>query len=139
MIDDIIRTAARDTQLSESQVRSALASALGLLEKHGDRDKVAALYAAVPGAEALAKSPEARIPAPAGVFGGLMHDLGGSTGAAVADATATMDKAAKAGVDRSKLKALLKSVEGQIAQGPGPSVLRDAFKSIPGVGALLAK
>jgi hypothetical protein len=139
MIDDIIAAGAAATGLNESQVRRALAGALGLLERHADGEKLAALHAAVPGAEALARSPDGRIPPAKGLFGGLMKSAGGVSGAAVADAMAMMDQAAKAGVDRPHLKALLKAAEARIAEDSGKDVLREALRSIPGVGALLSK
>lgn len=139
MMDEIVSAGVTATGLSEAQVRSTLAGALGLLERHAAQDKLDALYAAVPGAEAMARSSDARIPAPRGLFGGLIKSAGGVTGAAMADAMAMMDKAARAGVGRPQLKALLKAAEAKIAQASGKDVLREALMSIPGVGALLSR
>lgn len=139
MMDEIVSAGVTATGLSEAQVRSTLAGALGLLERHAAQDKLDALYAAVPGAEAMARSPDARIPAPRGLFGGLIKSAGGVTGAAMADAMAMMDKAARAGVGRPQLKALLKAAEAEIAKECGHDVLREALMSIPGVGALLSR
>lgn len=138
MIEDLIRAGARATGLTEAQVRMTLAGALGLLEKHAARDRLAELYAAVPGAEALALSPDARVKSGGGLFGGLMKSAGGVSGAAVADAMGMMSKASKAGVERADLKALLKVTEQKIEASTGRDLLRETLESVPGVGSLLS-
>lgn len=137
MIEDLIREGAERTPLSPDQVRLALAGALGLLKKHAARDRLVELYAAVPGAEALASSPEAQIKSGGGLLGGLMKSAGGVSGAAVADAMGMLDKASKAGISRADLKALLAVAEDRVRAGSGKDVLRHAIESVPGVGALL--
>jgi hypothetical protein len=138
MIDDLVREGAIAAGLSEAKARFALTGALGLLERHAARDRLSALYAAVPGAEALATSPQARAkPRGGGLFGGVMRSAGGLSGAAIADAMAMLDVAAKAGISRQALKLLLRSAESGVKSRGGGEVLQDAIASVPGVGGLL--
>lgn len=137
MIEDLIAKGSAATGLSADKVRLALAGALGLLEKHAANDRLRGLYAAVPGAEALARSPEAQVKPAGGLFGGLMRSAGGVSGAAVADAMAMLDKAQKAGVGKPQLKVLLKTVEAEVKARTGRDVLRETLASVPGVGSLL--
>ena len=139
MIDRLIVEGAAATGLSEAQVRMALAGALGLLRKHADLNRLNALFAAVPGAEALASSPDAQVKGGGGLFGGLMKSAGGVSGAAMADAMGMLDKAQRAGVGKPQLKALLAVAQEQIRAAGGGDVLGDAIESIPGVGALLRR
>jgi hypothetical protein len=138
MIEGVIADCVGATGLSDRQVRSALAGALGLLQRYAAPDKLKALYDATPGAEALARSPEASIPKPRGLLGGIARSAGGASGAAMADALALMRKASEAGVDRTELKALLRAAEASIEAGGGRHVLREALASMPGVGTILS-
>jgi hypothetical protein len=137
MIEDLIRQGAVATGLDVVKVRMALGGALGLLRKHAALDRLNALYAAVPGAEALANSPDGQVKAGGGLFGGLMKSAGGLSGAAVSDAMGMMDRASRSGVAKAELKALLKLAEDRIRADTGQDLLREAIESVPGVGALL--
>ena len=137
MMDDLIAKGASATGLPAAKVRLALAGALGLLQKHAANDRLKDLYAAVPGAEALARSPDAQVKPAGGLFGGLMRSAGGVSGAAVADAMAMLGKAQAAGVGKAELKTLLKTVEAEVKARTGRDVLRETLQSVPGVGALL--
>ena len=138
MIDDLIATGAAQSGLNTDQVRATLAGALGLLDKHAAKDKLDALYGAVPGAEALARTPEARAKSGGGLFGGLMKGAGGVSGAAMADAMGLLDRLKRQGVGKDDLKRLLPSVQSAVQARTGRDVLREAVESVPGVGALLA-
>lgn len=139
MIERLISEGAAATGLSEAQVRMALAGALGLLRKHAALDRLNALYAAVPGSEALANSTDAQVKGGGGLFGGLMKSAGGVSGAAMADAMGMLDKAQRAGVGKPQLKALLTVAQDRIRAAGGGEVLGDAIESIPGVGTLLKR
>ncbi|HEY0052634.1 MAG TPA: hypothetical protein VGB49_04400 [Caulobacteraceae bacterium] len=138
MIDELIDTGAAQSGLTPGQVRAALAGALGLLDKHAAKDRLDALYQAVPGAEALARTPEARPKGGGGLFGGLMKGAGGVSGAAMADAMGLLERLKRQGVDKGDLKRLLSPVQNAVRERTGRDVLRDAVESVPGVGALLA-
>lgn len=135
-IEDVISGAARTADLSPKQARTALVSALGLLEKHAEPDALAALYAAVPGAQTLALSEEARPPR-GGLMGGLMKSAGGLSGKAIGDAMAVLGRLEKIGVDRDALKRLLPAARDQIRIATGRDWLGEVVKTVPGVGALL--
>ncbi len=137
MMDDLVRAGADATGLDEGRVRLALAGALGLLRKHAAQDRLDALYAAVPGSQDLAYSPQADIPRAGGLFGGVMRSAGGVSGAAVSDAMGMLAKAEKAGVSKADLKVLLKAVEARVKDQTGRDVLREAVASVPGVGRLI--
>jgi len=138
MTDDLIALGAERTHLSPEQVRLTLAGALGLLDKHAAPEKLNELYATVPGAEGLARSPEGRPKPGGGLFGGLMKSAGGVSGAAMADAMGLLGRLSKAGVEKSDLKALLPVVQTEVRERTGKDVLRETVESVPGVGALLA-
>jgi hypothetical protein len=138
MIEELIRSGSDRTGLSAAQVRLALAGALGLLRKHAARDRLNDLYAAVPGAEALANSPEAQVKSGGGLFGGLMKSAGGVSGAAISDAMGMLDKAKRAGIDKAQLKGLLAVADEKVKAASGRDLIRETVESVPGVGALLS-
>lgn len=135
-IDDVISGAADTAALSPEQARTALVSALGLLDKHAETEALAAFYSAVPGAQGLARSDEARPPR-AGLMGGLMKSAGGLSGKAIGDAMAVLGKLEKIGVDREALKRLLPAARDQIRTATGRDWLGEVVKTVPGVGPLL--
>ena len=134
--DTLITRAAELVDLSPDQVRAALTGALGLLDKHADRGPLTDLYAALPGAELAARSPEAR-PRGGGLFGGLMKSAGGVSGAAIADAMGALDRMKRIGVDKEDLKRLLPVARDQITEATGRDLLGDVIRTVPGVGPML--
>jgi len=134
--DTLISQAAKAAGLTPDQTRAALTGALGLLDKHADQGSLADLYAAVPGAEDAARSPEAK-PKSGGLFGGLMKGAGGVSGAAIADAMGALDRMKKIGVDKDDLKRLLPVARNQITQATGRDLLGDVIRTVPGVGPFL--
>lgn len=135
-IEDVISAAAAQAGLTPEQARTALVSALGLLEKHAEPEALAGFYASAPGAHDLARSDEARPPR-GGLMGGLMKSAGGVSGKAIADAMAVLGKLEKIGVDREALKRLLPAARNQIREATGRDWLGEAVRTVPGVGALL--
>lgn len=135
-IEDLMLQAAVAAGLEPDQARLALAGALGLLDKHADPEARDAVYAAVDGAEALARSPEAKARS-GGLMGGLMKGAGGVSGAAIADAMGLLDRLKKSGVDKADLKRLLPAARAQLRDATGHDLLGDAVRSVPGVGPLL--
>ena len=136
-IDNLIARAARASGLDAGPARAALVGALGLLEKHADPGLRDALYAAIPGAKTLARSPEAKPKGGGGLFGGIMKSTGGLSGAAIADAMGLLDRLKRQGVDKAELKRLLPAARERVRAATGRDLLGDAVRSIPGVGALL--
>ncbi len=134
--DTLIAQAAKAVDLTPDQTRAALTGALGLLEKHAERGPLADLYAAVPGAEDAARSPEAK-PKSGGLFGGLIKSAGGVSGAAIADAMGALDRMKRIGVDRDDLKRLLPVARDQVTRVTGRDLLGDVIRTVPGVGPLL--
>ena len=134
--DDLIATSAAASGLTMDQTRAALTGALGLLDKHANAADMAALYQAVPDAEVVAQSSEAR-PRGGGLLGGLMKSAGGVSGKAVADAMGLLDRLKDQGVGKDDLKRLLPAARDQVRAATGRDLLGDAVRSVPGVGALL--
>lgn len=134
--DALIAHAAGTVDLTPDQVRAALTGALGLLDKHADRGPLADLYAALPGAEDAARSPDAR-PRGGGLFGGLMKSAGGVSGAAIADAMGALDRMKRIGVDKDDLKRLLPVARDQVTLATGRDLLGDVIRTVPGVGPML--
>jgi hypothetical protein len=136
-LDELIDTAAADAGMTASQARPALVGALGLLDKHADPDAARRLYEAVDGAEAAARSQEAR-PRSGGLFGGLMKGAGGLSGAAIADAMGLLDRLRAQGAGKDQLKRLLPAARERIRAAAGRDVLGEAVASVPGLGGLLS-
>lgn len=134
--DAIVAAAARAAGLSEAQGQVALTGALGLLDRHAGREPLAALYAAIPGAEAAARSRAADRPK-RGLFGGLMASAGGVSGAAVAEAMGLLERLKAEGVDKAALKRLLPAARDRVRAVAGRDLLGETVRSVPGVGPLL--
>lgn len=135
-IEQVIAGAASKAGLTPEQAHIALTSALGLLDKHAEPEALAGVYAAVPGAEALARSDEARPPR-GGLMGGLMKSAGGLSGKAIGDAMAVLGRLEKIGVSRDDLKRLLPAARNQIRNATGRDWLGEAVRTVPAVGSLL--
>ena len=134
--DDIIAASAVEAGLTEAQGQVALTGALGLLDRHAAREPLAALYAAVAGAEVAARSKAAERPK-RGLFGGLMASAGGVSGKAVAEAMGLLERLKDDGVDKEDLKRLLPAARERVRAATGRDLLGEAVKSVPGVGPLL--
>jgi hypothetical protein len=137
VIDDLIELGVERTRLDAGQVRATLAGALGLLDKHAAPETMARFYAAVPGAEALATSPEGATKPGGGLFGGLMKSAGGVSGAAIADAMGLLGRLQKAGVEKADLKTLLPIAEEWVRVRTGADLMHEALATVPGVAPLL--
>lgn len=134
--DDVVSAAAARAGLTETRAAAALTGALGLLDRHAGREPLAALYAAVDGAEAAARSKAAERPR-RGLFGGIMASAGGVSGAAVAEAMGLLDRLKDEGVDKAALTRLLPAARERVRAATGRDLLGEAVKSVPGVGPLL--
>ncbi|ADK99491.1 hypothetical protein [Brevundimonas subvibrioides] len=134
--DDLTVLSAGDSGLSQDQARVALTGALGLLDRHAARETVVALFDAVPGAEAAARS-EGAARSKRGLFGGLIAGAGGLSGKAVAEAMGLLDQLEDVGVSKADLKRLLPAARDRVRALTGRDVLGEAVRSVPGVGPLL--
>lgn len=136
-LDALIAHAAAVSQVDEAAARAVLIGALGLIEKHAAQEPALALYAAVPGAERAAASPEARPKGGGGLFGGLMKGAGGVSGAAIADGMGLKDRLKAQGIGSAELKRLLPAARDRVREATGRDLIGEAVRSIPGVGPLL--
>lgn len=129
MIEELIRDGAASTRLSPAQVRAALTSSLGLIDRHADKTKAGELYAAVPGTQALAAEGAKSV----GKGKGLIP-LPGPLG----DAMGMMNLLKKDGVGQDDLKALLPVAMAFVQRTTGRDLLREVVGTIPGVGGMLS-
>jgi hypothetical protein len=134
--DDLVVLSAGDAGLSQDQARAALTGALGLLDRHAGRETLVALFDAVPGAEAAARSKEAARPR-RGLFGGVLAGAGGLSGKAVAEAMGLLEQLKPEGVGKAELKRLLPAARERVRATTGRDLLGEAVRGVPGVGPLL--
>ncbi len=128
--------AADDAGLDRESARAALTAALGLLDRHAGRETLVALYDAVAGAEAAARSEAAARPR-RGLFGGLIAGAGGLSGKAVAEAMGLLEALEPHGIGKAEMKRLLPAARDRVRDATGRDLLGDAVRSVPGVGPLL--
>ncbi len=134
--DDIVTGSATDAGLTDDQARAALTGALGLLQRHAGLEARDALYAAVPGVEAAARSKGAERPK-RGLFGGVLASAGGVSGKAVAEAMGLLEQLKAHDVGKAELKRLLPAARARVKAATGRDLLGEAVRSVPGVGPLL--
>ena len=138
MIEELIQDAAGRTGLTADQARLGLGAALSLIEKHGDKIKVAELLDEIPGADILAAEGATLTQQKSGgLMGGLMRNVGGAGGAAMSDAMAMGQKLARQGITTSDMQAILPVAMDFVRSKTGRDLLREVLVSIPGLGKLL--
>jgi hypothetical protein len=138
MIDELVKKAAEATGLGPDQARVALAAALSLIEKHADAEKVAELFKAVGGAEALAaEGSQMTQNKSGGLMASMMSKVGGAGGAAMSDAMALGQKLARQGVTTADMQSILPVSMSFVHDVTGRDLLRDVLVTIPGLGPLL--
>lgn len=128
--------AADDAGLGREPARAALTAALGLLDRHAARESLVALFDAVDGAEAAARSEAAARPR-RGLFGGLIAGAGGLSGKAVAEAMGLLEQLEPLGMGKPEMKRLLPAARDRVRLATGRDLLGEAVRSVPGVGPLL--
>ena len=133
----LIKIACIRSGLDVDKVTRILTLALGLIDRHASPDVAKRLYDAVPGSEALAKSPAAGPQKSGGLFSGLMRGAAGLSGPAISEAMGAADTLKKDGVDRDTLSKTLKATRRAVEFKTGHDFVGDALKTIPGVGKLL--
>ena len=138
MIEELVQKAATHAGLSLDQSRSALSGALFLIDKHGEPDKVARLFQAIPGSADMAREGATLTASKGGgLMAGLMAKAGGSSGAAMSDAMAMNQQLTRQGVTISDMQKILPLAMTWVQEKTGSDLLRDVLASIPGLGPLL--
>ncbi|RZJ44646.1 MAG: hypothetical protein EON87_09415 [Brevundimonas sp.] len=133
----MIKIACIRSGLDADKVTRILTLALGLIDRHAAPDSARRLYDAVPGSEALAKSPAGGPQKSGGLFSGIMRGAAGLSGPAISEAMGAADVLKKDGVDRDTLSKTLKATRRAVEFKTGHDFVGDALKTIPGVGKLL--
>ena len=138
MIEELVQDASTRTGLSPDQARLGLSAALALMQKHGEPAKVGELLEAIPGAEGLAAQGAVLTQQKSGgLMGGLMRNVGGSSGAAMSDAMAMGQRLARQGITTSDMQAMLPLAMTFVREKTGQDMLREVLITIPGLGTLL--
>ncbi|HTK34779.1 MAG TPA: DUF2780 domain-containing protein [Caulobacteraceae bacterium] len=138
MIEELVQDASTRTGLSLDQARLGLSAALSLMQKHGDPAKVGELLEAIPGADALAAHGATLTDQKSGgLMGGLMRNVGGTSGAAMSDAMAMGQRLARQGITTSDMQAMLPVAMNFVRDKTGSDMLREVLVTIPGLGKLL--
>lgn len=138
MIEELVQQCADRTGLTVDQARTALSAALSLIQKHADAAKTADLFAAIPGTSELAQAGAAMTQQKSGgLIGGMMRQVGGSSGAAMSDAMALGQKLARQGIMVSDMQAILPVAMTFVEQKTGTDQLRAVLENVPGLGPLL--
>lgn len=137
-IAGLIKIACIRSGLDADKVTRILTLSLGLIERHATPEVARRLYDAVPGSEALARSPAAGpVKGGGGLFGGLMRGAAGLSGPAIGEAMGAAEALKKDGIDRDTLTRTLKATRRAVEFKTGQDFVGDALKTIPGVAKLL--
>ncbi len=136
MIDALIEATADKSGLSDEQARLGLSGALTLIQKHADPQMVEELLTAIPGARELAGEGLVLMQNKS-LVGGLMGKVGGTSGAAMADAMSINQHLARKGINVSDMQEILPVAMSFVEEKTGKDLLRDVLMSIPGLGPLL--
>lgn len=138
MIEELVQLCAERTGLTVDQARTALSAALSLIQKHADGAKVTELFSAIPGSADLAQAGAVMTQQKSGgLIGGMMRQVGGSSGAAMSDAMALGQKLARQGIMVSDMQAILPVAMSFVEAKTGQDLLRAVLESVPGLGPLL--
>ena len=138
MIEELVQDVSARTGLSIDQSRMGLSAALALMQKHGEPAKVTELLDAVPGSTTLAAEGATLTQQKSGgLMGGLMRNVGGSSGAAMSDAMAMGQRLARQGITTSDMQAMLPVAMTFVRDKTGCDLLREVLVTIPGLGKLM--
>lgn len=118
----IIDKVAAAAGIDAATARKAAAVVLDLIAREAPRDKVERLFAALPGADALAREGTGG--------GGLLGALGGNLGAAYS-------KLRDAGLDTDQMRSAGQTLLASAREAAGEEAVDDILKSIPGLAKLV--
>ena len=125
---ELIGRVSAATGLDEPRAEQAVGIVLSLIRAEGDRGKVDELFAALPGAEALAAEH-----AQAKSGGGLL----GLLGSAIGGPLAAVGKLQAAGLSLDEIQVLGRELLGFAREKAGEPLVNDVANSIPGLSRYL--
>ena len=125
-MDDLMDRVRAATGLDEERAETAVGIVLSLIRKEGDREKVDALFARLPGAEALA---EKHGQAQGGGLAGLLGAFSGPL--------AAVGKLQAAGLSMDQINVLGRELLGYAREKAGEPLVNDVAASIPGLSRYL--
>jgi hypothetical protein len=123
-MEELITRITGNVGLDEDTARKAVGVILTFLLQQGDREKVVALIASIPGAETLVSTDDPDSSATLGGFGGLM---GGGAMAVLGDLQSL-------GLGMGQIQGVTKETVGYARERAGEDVVNDLVASIPGLG-----
>ena len=123
-MDELIRRITDKVGVEESVARDAVRVILSFLYEEGDRDKVVALAASIPGANAFIEEGDATAAETLGGLGGLM---GGG-------AMAVLGKLQALGLGMGEIQGVTKETVDYAREKAGAGLVDDIVRSIPGLG-----
>jgi hypothetical protein len=123
-MEELITRITRNVGVDDETARKAVGVILTFLYQQGDRDKVVALIASIPGAEALVSADDPDSSATLGGFGGLM---GGG-------AMAVLGELQGLGLGMGQIQGVTKETVSYARELAGEDVVDDIVASIPGLG-----
>lgn len=127
---DLITRITDKTGLDAATAEKACGIMLSLVRSQGDRNKVAQLFEALPGASDLAD----RHGSDGAKGGGLLGMLGGGL---MGGPLAAVTKLQSAGLSMDQIKTLGKETLGYARERAGEDLVRDVANSIPGISSYL--
>lgn len=125
-MDDLIATIARDCAVSNDVARKVAGVVFSLMRNQGHAEKVAAVFAALPGADVLADEGTAG--------GGLMGKMAGGM---MGGPLAAMSKLQGLGLSPATSKTAMSLVIDHAKLRAGDKLVRDAASNIPGLNGYL--
>jgi len=129
-VQDLVETIARETGLLPAKAEQALGIMFNLLRNEGDRGKVEALFAKLPGAAELA----AREGGDGAAKGGLLGLLGGGL---MGGPLAAISKLSAAGLSTDQIKQVGTLTLAHAKAKAGPDLVREVAGSIPGLSGFV--
>jgi predicted lipid-binding transport protein (Tim44 family) len=130
-MQELIATVADKLGLDAGTAEKAVGIMLALVKSNGDRDKVAQLFDAMPGAAELAQS---QADNSAGRGGGLLGKLAGGL---MGGQLAAVGRLQAAGLDMEQMKVLGHEVLAHAKHSAGEDLVREVTGSIPGLDRYL--
>jgi predicted lipid-binding transport protein (Tim44 family) len=127
-MQDLISRIAEVTGVDKAKAEKGLSIILSLIRSHGEPQKVAALFAKLPGADALAEG-QARARA-----GGLLGKLGGGL---MGGPLVAVSQLQAAGFSMAQIRSLGSEVLTYAREKAGDRLVREAAGSIPGLSGYL--
>ncbi|GGB50318.1 hypothetical protein GCM10011316_23050 [Roseibium aquae] len=129
-MQDLIDRIAQAADISAETSRKAIGIILGFLEKAGPEDKVAEVFAALPGARELVDEKAAE------KSGGMLSGLGNMMGGMGA-AMAALNELTSAGLSMDEIKSVTQELVAYAKEKAGEETVDEVISKIPGLNQIV--